>query len=71
MKDQNMNKMETKHTPGPWTVRDHGGCMEVETRDETLVHFGELSLGGPDHDLALANARLIAAAADMLAELIA
>ena len=64
--------METKHTPGPWTVRDHGGYIEVETPDEPPVaHFGDLSINGPDHNWALANARLIAAAPDMAAALAA
>ena len=62
--------METKHTPGPWTVRDHGGYIEVETPDEpTVAHFGSLSFDGADHDWALANARLIAAAPELLAAL--
>ncbi len=63
---------ESKHTPGPWKIWEHGG-----KDDPSCKIFAELSglkelsvgiaqtIGGNDE----ANARLIAAAPELLAEL--
>lgn len=50
------------HTPGPWTVNGFGGSFEVlcRTRDGVAVSAGEIPKDG------IANARLIAAAPDLL-----
>lgn len=63
---------EQKHTPGPWTRSEnaygavfvHGG----ETRKTPVgTEYQELIAGGNSHNtLTLANARLIAAAPDLL-----
>lgn len=70
---------DTKHTPGPWTVRDHGKDMNSESN--IYVHVGgEKNYGNPilkvvmgghgalnsDNDSLIANAKLIAAAPDLL-----
>ena len=48
----------TKHTPGPWPIQSH----------ENRLYVGPVEIDGDD-DEDLANARLIAAAPDMLAAL--
>jgi uncharacterized protein YggU (UPF0235/DUF167 family) len=50
------------HTPGPWTVNGFGGSFEVlcRTRDGVAVSATEPPKDG------IANARLIAAAPDLL-----
>ena len=57
-----------KHTPGPWTFRLNGGDFVIETQphgeDVAVIHS---TFGGTNDDNA--NARLIAAAPDMLAAL--
>lgn len=70
--------MSAKHTPGPWGVRDHWsdeGCFEVyPTHDGNRPPFGDwpeiVEVGATYEDEAEANARLIAAAPDMLAALL-
>lgn len=73
----------TKHTPGPWTIVETGktGLGEVvcevgrggdiDPRDEdSLYQVGRMcDWGGWDKETTLANARLIAAAPEMLAAL--
>ena len=64
--------METKHTPGPWRVLAHGGATyEVESHTQTESHGIDCN-GFPcawaDHTEA--TARLIAAAPDLLRELL-
>ena len=70
------------HTPGPWLVRFDEDCFDpshsalkiIDGRDESLNHtHGALSLAfinvsafAPHMDEPLANARLIAAAPDLL-----
>ncbi len=67
-----MNKETTKHTPGPWKARDcftNGQPVEyaIETRDAWLA---SVHITGPkngfDCEEAEANARLIAAAPELL-----
>jgi hypothetical protein len=52
------------HTPGPWHVRQGSDCLHVVS-DDTTMHTGCISFAGNGH----ANARLIAAAPEMLAAL--
>ena len=53
--------MTTKHTPGPWTV----GCSLDDKTSLTRGDYTVLPL--PEDDQIEANARLIAAAPDLLA----
>jgi hypothetical protein len=60
--------MEAKHTPGPWRVNNNveawepwADAIEVCTDDEVICFTG-----GRDADRQKINARLIAAAPDML-----
>lgn len=55
-----------KHTPGPWVYRFRVGGTWVETLDETVLAQVHPTYGVGDVD---ANARLIAAAPEMLAQL--
>jgi hypothetical protein len=59
--------MTTKHTPGPWTDDGHDG------RDSLIIHsqWGEVARVGANGDTSQrdANARLIAAAPELLAAL--
>ena len=67
------------HTPGPWkrlaayvfAEGKHGGniCVIGEPRASTMVEYKPLSMSSKDIDEAFANARLIAAAPDLLAAL--
>lgn len=61
---------ESKHTPGPWRVDPAANC-DIQTSDGSFeiatTHPGFLSRGKADPGRAQANARLIAAAPDLLA----
>jgi hypothetical protein len=69
----------TKHTPGPWKLRDHplmpGAPVEVvDARGLAVVHLCAAGEKTYDGDTTAANAALIAAAPDLLvaaAELLA
>lgn len=65
MKDLLTTEQATKHTPGPWTVEGEGIRAIVRGADSTIVAVRH-RLPKETHD---ANARLIAAAPRMLAEL--
>ena len=54
--------METKHTPGPWAIDGEGTNAMVRGADLTIVAVRH-RLTGPTHE---ANARLIAAAPELL-----
>lgn len=72
-----------RHTPGPWHVHEGGNFVKVgaagydEYVEEHSYLGGPLCVAsvnrdatddhGPNHELAMANARLIAAAPDLLA----
>ena len=67
---------ENKHTPGPWSACDGGKCRckHVSCEDHPIakVISGEwgdpgFPYGSVDEAVAIANARLIAAAPDLLA----
>lgn len=58
-------EMEEKHTPGPWMREDIASTRWIiGANGETIMHLGDECL--PDDGLSEANARLIAAAPDML-----
>lgn len=53
----------SKHSPGPWKLHElTGGVFSGETQ----VHGRHWSRAGEDEDVAMADARLIAAAPEML-----
>ena len=54
--------MSTQHTPGPWSVAVGDGCFVVETNDA----FIRFVIHGSNQEGDEANARLIAAAPDLL-----
>lgn len=61
-----------KHTPGPWTVEHHGGPWHIFGANDERV--GTYSTSAPastaeQWDVSQANARLIAAAPELLAAL--
>lgn len=62
------------HTPGPWTgglMIDAGGVIiaKVQTSKKYIGASGFTNPKGPDEATAIANARLIAAAPELLAAL--
>lgn len=67
----------SKHTPGPWTVFNEGQCPGIDANNETcnvsIICFGTLlqdiernGVQGRTIDECAANARLIAAAPELL-----
>ncbi len=56
--------MSTTHTPGPWAAHHDHGWLVVESQDEALYLQVEKGSGAKKH---MADARLIAAAPDLLA----
>ena len=62
--------MTTKHTPGPWGADDNGDIYAKRNGVNEQIAFALYDLAYPEHaewgDEAKANARLIAAAPDML-----
>lgn len=61
----------SKHTPGPWTVEDvgYGDIQENESRPMVTSPKGRIIADPGDDAAGRANARLIAAAPEMLAAL--
>lgn len=58
--------METEHTIGPWAIQVTGGKAEVVT---SSVRGLWATIEGPNYETRHANARLIAAAPDLLTAL--
>lgn len=58
--------VETEHTIGPWAIQVTGGKAEVVT---SSVRGLWATIEGPNYETRHANARLIAAAPDLLAAL--
>jgi hypothetical protein len=58
-----------KHTPGPWSAGEYAEGMQfyVTSSDLTIVASASFGDDAPEHVVARANARLIAAAPDLLA----
>jgi len=57
--------MNTKHTPGPWTAIDSIVVVTMETH-HFATWLANCSVGGESLETKLANARLIAAAPELL-----
>jgi len=66
---------ETKHTPGPWHVRfggrqeDDGWCVASQSSSDPIVVAESWPRVMPPRSQLIANARLIAAAPELLAAL--
>lgn len=59
--------MKTQHTPGPWKISKHCSTL-VESGDRSIASAGGYqSVGADAHEVNEANAKLIAAAPDLLA----
>lgn len=61
--------MEMKHTPGPWRVGSYGpnGCYTVGTNGGLMTAMVAHSVNYPEQiNQAIADAKLIAAAPDLL-----
>lgn len=60
---------ETQHTPGPWELQANGACWNLRSPDRTdhfCILIGMVHNNPGEHE---ANARLIAAAPELLAAL--
>lgn len=63
--------METKHTPGPWIMEPRQPGQKTiritspGTNDYFVTLHCEIDCDDVDHDVAIANAKLIAAAPDL------
>jgi hypothetical protein len=60
----NTNTMNTKHTPGPWNYAH--GSTDLLTHDGDDVAYVDTAIPNRSKSEQLANARLIAAAPDLL-----
>jgi len=69
--------MKTKHTPGPWKISNESASPLINSDAVGIGYFGNIAIaiqrdsnpvhgGGISKDTALANAKLIAAAPEML-----
>lgn len=59
-------RMNTKHTPGPWTIPDFGPPISIEAnRQDEVWCVAEVGNGEMPSDEEEANARLISAAPDL------
>jgi len=57
----------SKHTPGPWShATDFGQVGSIETDDGLVIAQAQALVSDPDRSVRNANARLIAAAPDLL-----
>lgn len=54
------------HTPGPWEVDSEGGMLPCVVAGDKLIYQSARGLGIEDNATIEANARLIAAAPDLL-----
>lgn len=55
----------SKHTPGPWTQAPLSP-VDILAADDTMIAMAREGLNGISRDQAIANARLIAAAPELL-----
>ncbi|MEA3233864.1 hypothetical protein OP492_04265 [Pseudomonas mosselii] len=61
---------ERKHTPGPWTELPRTECIAISGQDKAKLQLGFVNSSNPDRVAeGEANAKLIAAAPDLLAAL--
>lgn len=60
-----------EHTPGPWSIDQYGTVSGPDGRIITINGVASVCSPGPWQNVAKANARLIAAAPDLLAALVA
>lgn len=61
----------TTHTPGPWFLSDEGDFLGIDAEGQNIIlnsNYGEYcGVQGESREKAVANARLIVAAPDLLA----
>lgn len=60
--------MSAKHTPGPWRQAKYSPC-DIVINERTWIASSRVGMDEIPRDEAIANARLIAAAPDLLAAL--
>ena len=60
--------MNTQHSPGPWAQAPLS-AVEILGPDETMIATSRYGMNGISREQAVANARLIAAAPELLAAL--
>jgi len=62
---------KTAHSPGPWHWEQKGDCHDLQNDAGVVIHSDGSACGeyGPDIDVKGPDARLIAAAPDLLAAL--
>jgi hypothetical protein len=60
--------MNTKHTPGPWVQAEYSK-LDIVANGDTFIATARDGLNGIARERAIANARLIAAAPELLAAL--
>jgi hypothetical protein len=58
-----------KHTPGPWFLDDDGRIFDTPDRGQLVAEVATADPAEPPAEEDVANARLIAAAPDLLAAL--
>lgn len=58
--------MNTKHTPGPWMIFQSGNIGSAEVRTPVHLVIASGNVKGENIETAMANARLIAAAPELL-----
>ena len=58
-----------KHTQGPWAIHSQGAGFEVESGHGDIVAQAQQVYGDRRHEVRRANAKLIAAAPELLAAL--
>jgi hypothetical protein len=61
--------METKHTPGPWSLKRENGRFAIIPDCRSPIALAYTAFNGLPQEKDEANARLIAAAPDLLAAL--
>src|SRR4051812_13043639 len=60
---------DTKHTPGPWSFRECDSVVMIEAGSDSIAATNSKTYWQRFDDADVANARLIAAAPDLLAAL--
>ena len=63
------NQTQVQHTRGPWKVASDEGIVRIEADDDGECTIAEIDTENTEHIIALADARLIASAPDLLAAL--
>lgn len=68
----NNSTIQAQHTPAPWYIQTRAPYLEITFKDEPFghaladLHYGCPEITGITKEIALANAKLMAAAPDLL-----